>query len=46
MEDLYPLGKGMLDRTGAAINFMVTECTVLVCRAEEFHFKIRNIRVA
>ena len=46
MEDLYPLGKGMLDRTGAAINFMVTECTVLVCRAEEFQTKISNIRIA
>jgi len=33
MEDLYTLGKSMLARTGAAVSFMVTECTVLVCRA-------------
>jgi len=46
MEDLYPLGKTMLDRTGAAIKFMVTECTVLVCRAEEFQAKIANVRIA
>lgn len=46
MEDLYTLGKSMLDRTGAAINFMVTEATVLVCRAEEFQTKISNIRIA
>ncbi len=46
LEDLYPLGKSMLDRTGAAINFMVTEATVLVCRAEEMQTKISNIRVA
>jgi hypothetical protein len=45
MEDLYGLGKSMLDRTGAAIKFMVTEATVLVNRAEEFHVKIRNVRV-
>ena len=44
MEDLYGLGKSMLDRTGAAIKFMVTECTVLVCRAEEFQVRIANIR--
>jgi len=30
MEDLYPLSKDMLARTGAAVPFMVTECTVLV----------------
>jgi len=46
MEDLYPLGKSMLDRTGAAINFMVTECTVLVCRAEEFQAIVQNVRIA
>jgi hypothetical protein len=46
MEDLYPLGKSMLDRTGAAIKFMVTECTVLVCRAQEFQARIRNVRIA
>jgi hypothetical protein len=45
MEDLYPLGKSMLDRTGAAIKFMITECTVLVNRAEEFHVRITNVRV-
>lgn len=32
LEDLYPLHKTMLDRTGAAIKFMVTEATVLVCK--------------
>jgi len=46
MEDLYPLGKSMLDRTGAAINFMVTECTVLVCRAEEFNAVISHVRIS
>ena len=46
MEDLYPLGKGMLDRTGAAINFMVTECTVLVCRAQEMQVRVSNVRIA
>lgn len=46
MEDLYVLGKTMLDRTGAAIKFMVTEATVLVNRAEEFHARVRNIRIA
>jgi len=46
MEDLYSLGKTMLDRTGAAINFMVTECTVLVCRAEEFQARITDVRIA
>lgn len=46
MEDLYPLGKSMLDRTGAAIKFMVTECTVLVCRAEEFQAVVQNVRIA
>lgn len=44
MEDLYGLGKSMLDRTGAAIKFMVTEATVLVNRAEEFHVRVSNIR--
>jgi hypothetical protein len=44
MEDLYPLGKQMLDRVGAAIKFMITECTVMVCRAEEFQTRIQNIR--
>lgn len=43
MEDLYGLGKSMLDRVGAAIKFMVTDCTVLVCRAEEFQYKIENV---
>ncbi len=46
MEDLYGLGKSMLDRTGAAIKFMVTEATVLVNRAEEFHVEIQNVRTA
>ncbi|MEA2037192.1 MAG: hypothetical protein U9O94_06780, partial [Nanoarchaeota archaeon] len=46
LEDLYPLGKSMLDRTGAAINFMVTEATVLVCRAEEFQTRLRNVRIS
>ncbi len=45
MEDLYPLGKGYLDRTGASVKFMVTECTVLVCRAEEFQAVIENVRI-
>lgn len=45
MEDLYPLGKVMLDRTGAAVKFMVTEATVLVCRMEEANARIRNIRI-
>lgn len=44
MEDLYPLGKSMLDRTGAAIKFMVTEATVLVCRAQEFQYIVKNVR--
>lgn len=46
MEDLYPLHKTMLDRTGAAMKFMVTEATVLVCRAEEMQARIRNVRIA
>lgn len=45
MEDLYGLGKSNLDRTGAAIKFMVTEATVLVVRAEEFQVKIEGVRV-
>jgi ribosome-associated protein YbcJ (S4-like RNA binding protein) len=45
MEDLYPMGKERLERTGAAIKFMVVEATVLVNRAEEFHVKIANVRV-
>lgn len=45
MEDLYGLGKSDLARTGAAIKFMVTECTVLVNRAEEFQIKIENVVV-
>ena len=44
MEDLYGMWKSMLDRTGAAIKFMVTEATVLVNRAEEFAVRISNIR--
>ena len=46
MEDLYTMGKTMLDRTGAAINFMVTEATVLVCRAEEMQAIVQNVRIA
>ena len=45
-EDLYPLSKVMLDRTGAAVKFMVTECTVLVCRAEEFSSVVQNVRIS
>lgn len=45
MEDLYGLGKADLAKTGASIKFMVTECTVLVNRAEEFQIKLTNIRV-
>lgn len=45
MEDLYNLGKGYLDRTGASVKFMVTEATVFVCKAEEFQVRIRNVRV-
>lgn len=45
MEDLYGLGKADLAKTGASIKFMVTECTVLVNRAEEFQIQIQNIRV-
>lgn len=45
MEDLYGLGKSNLAKTWASIKFMVTECTVLVNRAEEFQIKISNIRV-
>jgi len=46
LEDLYPIGKSMLDRTGAAIRFMVTECTVLVCRAEEFQARVTGVRIS
>jgi len=48
MEDMqdYSLGKKYLDRTGAAIKFMVTEATTLVCRAEEFQAVIENVRVS
>ena len=46
MQDLYGLGKTMLDRTGAAVQFMVTEATVFVNRAEEFHVRIQNVRTA
>jgi len=45
MEDLYELNKVPLARTGAATKFMVVESTVLVNRAEEFHARVRNIRV-
>lgn len=45
MEDLYGMGKSMLDRTGAAIKFMVTECTVFVNRAPEFHLRIKNVLI-
>lgn len=44
MEDLYSLGKMQLARTGAAEQFMVTESSVLVCRAEEFQVRIQNVR--
>ena len=46
MEDLYGMGRTYLDRTGAAVKFMVTECTVLVNRAPEFHRIISNVRIA
>lgn len=46
MEDLYPLSKIQLARTGAGIKFMVTEATVLVCRAEEMQVKISNVRIS
>lgn len=45
MEDLYGLGKADLAKTGASMKFMVTECTVLVNRAEEFQIQIQNVRV-
>ena len=45
MEDLYGLGKSALDRTGASIKFMVTECTVLVNRATEFHVVVKNVLI-
>lgn len=44
LEDLYPIGKSPLDRVGAAIKFMVTQATVLVNRAEEFHVRIKSVR--
>ena len=46
MEDLYGMGKSMLDRTGAAIKFMVTEATVFINRAEEFNIRIANVRLS
>lgn len=46
MQDLYPMGKEMLARTGAAISFMVTESTVLVCRSEELQSSITNVRIS
>ncbi len=46
LEDLYPLGKVMLDRTGAAMKFMVTESTVLVLRMEESCAVVQNVRIA
>ena len=46
VEDLYGMSKSMLDRTGAAIKFMVAECSVLIVRAEEFQAKISNVRIA
>jgi len=46
MEDLYGMGKSMLDRTGAAIKFMVTEATTFVNRGDEFQVRLANIRVA
>jgi hypothetical protein len=45
MEDLYDLGKVPLARVGAAISFMITESTVLVCRAKEFNARVQNVRV-
>ena len=45
-DELYPLGKTMLDRTGAAISFMVTEAMVLVVRAEEMQARIQNVRIS
>ena len=46
MSDLYAMRKTPLARTGAAFKFMTGESTVLVNRAEEFHVKIENVRVA
>ena len=46
MEDLYGMGKEMLAKTGASVKFMVTECTVLVVRAQEFQVRIQHVRVA
>ncbi len=45
LEDLYPLSKTMLARTGAAIKFMVSESTVLVVRNEELVVRIANVRI-
>lgn len=45
MEDLYGMSKTMLDRTGAAVKFMVTEATVFVNRAPEFHVRIKNVLI-
>jgi len=46
MEDLYPMSKIPLARTGAGIKFMITESTVLVCRSEEMMVKISNVRIS
>jgi hypothetical protein len=46
IEELYPLGKVPLARTGAAEKFMITECITLVNRAQEFHSRVYNVRVA
>jgi len=46
MEDLYPMSKIPLGRVGAGISFMITEATVLVCRAEEMMVKVANVRIS
>lgn len=46
IEELYPLGKVPLARTGAAEKFMITECITLINRAQEFHSRVYNVRVA
>jgi hypothetical protein len=45
MEDLIPLNKSDIGRAWTAVKFMVTQSTVLVNRAQEFHVKITNVRV-
>jgi len=46
MEDLIPLGKSYLARTGTAVPFMVTEDTVLVCKSEEMQYRITGVRIS